>query len=307
MKHILITGGAGFIGSHLAQYYLRVGSKVTIIDNLSTGLRDYVPERCAFIEKDITDVGWTNLLPNDVTHVFHLAAQSSGEISFVNPVYDVKTNTVATLELLKWSLNNKIEKFVFASSMNVYGNVENIPIDENCNTCPESFYAVGKIASESYMRIYSDLGLSIVILRLFNVYGPGQNMANMKQGMVSIYSAYVANGNPVLVKGSEDRYRDFIYIDDVISAFDLASGSEDTYEIYNICSGTKTTVKALLSKIFDAFGHEDYPYNITKGTPRDQFGIYGSFDKAEQLLGWKPDYSLEQGLAEMVSWIYNSK
>ena len=307
MRHVLITGGAGFIGSHLAGFYLRAGHKVTVVDNLSTGLRKNVLGKAELIEHDITSEGWTSLLPSDVTHVFHLAAQSSGEISFENPVYDAKTNTVATLELLKWSFENKIEKFVFASSMNVYGAVEDKAIDESCITQPESFYGVGKVASENYMRIYSDMGLSTAVLRLFNVYGPGQNMANLKQGMVSIYCAFVENDEPVLVKGSDNRVRDFVYIDDVITAFNLVSASDEKYEIYNICTGTRTTVKKLLSKVFDAFGKEDYPYTVTDGTPRDQFGIYGSYSKIEQLLGWQPTFTLEKGLGEMVTWIRNPK
>jgi len=307
MSHILITGGAGFIGSHLARFYLNAGDKVTVVDNLSTGSLENLPKGVNFIEQDITSESWTALLPNDVSYVFHFAAQSSGEISYENPVYDVKVNTVATLELLKWSVTNNIKKFVFASSMNVYGTVEDEPITETHLASPESFYAVGKMSSESYMKIYSELGLSTAILRLFNVYGPGQNMANMKQGMVSIYCAFVANKEPVLVKGSENRFRDFVYIADVISVCDLALRHKKDYEIFNVCSGVKTTVKTLLSKIFSAFEMEDYPYQVVDGTPRDQFGIYGSFEKCEQELGWKPAFTLEKGLNEMVSWIKKTK
>jgi len=274
--HILITGGAGFIGSHLAKYYISINSKnkVTIVDNLSTGIRENVPLKANFINIDVTEEGWTRILPDTITHVLHLAAQSSGEVSFEDPLYDVNTNTVATLELLDWSLKNQVKKFIFASSMNVYGSVKDEAIDEEYPNNPYSFYAVGKVASENYIKIFSELGLESIVLRLFNVYGPGQNMKNMKQGMLSIYSAYVANNDTVIVKGSEDRFRDFVYIDDVVEAFDLALNSSIKYDTFNVCTGIRTTVKEVLHKIFNTFGYDNYPYKLYKGTPRDQFGIY---------------------------------
>ena len=131
MSHVLITGGAGFIGSKLTEHYAKKGNKVTIIDNLSTGLEQNIVNKVNFINKDITTSNWTKYLPNDITHVFHLAAQSSGEISFDDPVYDIMTNAVATLQLLKWSLENNVKKFIFASSMNVYGDVPDKPITED--------------------------------------------------------------------------------------------------------------------------------------------------------------------------------
>ena len=303
MSHVLITGGAGFIGSKLTEHYVNKGNKVTIIDNLSTGLEQNIVNKVNFINKDITTSNWTKYLPNDITHVFHLAAQSSGEISFDDPVYDIMTNAVATLQLLKWSLENNIKKLIFASSMNVYGDVPDKPITEDYPIAPESFYGVGKVTSENYVRIFSELGLSSTILRLFNVYGPGQNMANLRQGMVSIYCSYVASGKPVIVKGSEERFRDLVYINDVISAFVNASKLDSDFDIFNICSGDKMKVNMLLKKIFNAFGHSDYPYEVIAGTPRDQFGIYGSYNKAKKDLNWKPSFSIEAGLNEMVAWI----
>jgi UDP-glucose 4-epimerase len=301
--HILITGGAGFIGSYIARYYLSVDCKVTVIDNLSTGTSENIPLEANFINKDITEHGWTQCLPDDITHVIHLAAQSSGEISFENPLYDVRTNTVATLELLNWSLKNQIKKFIFSSSMNVYGNVKDEPISEDYENNPASFYAVGKVASENYIKIFSELGLDSVILRLFNVYGPGQNMNNMKQGMVSIYSAYIINNETIIVKGSTDRFRDFVYIDDVVKAVDLALKSKTEFDIFNVCTGVRTTVKEVIYKISKSFNYDNYPFELQNGTPRDQFGIYGSYGKINKLLGWSPNYDLKNGLSKMVDFL----
>lgn len=304
--HILITGGAGFIGSHLVSRCLKKNYQVTIVDNLSNSFKKNVPSEANFILQDITENGWTKQIPSDVTHIAHLAAQSSGEVSFEDPLYDVKTNTVATLELLKWSLDHKIKKFVFTSSMNVYGNVQDEPITEKVAPDPRSFYAVGKIASENYLKIFSDLGLDSVIVRFFNVYGPGQNMENLKQGMVSIYCAYVAKMESVIVKGDEERFRDFLYIDDAVDAIECSLHSDIKFDKFNVCTGIRTTVKELLQEIFTAFGRQDRSYEIKEGTPRDQFGIYGSYEKINKQLGWSPKYELKEGLNKMVSWIKSS-
>ncbi len=303
--HVLITGGAGFIGSHLARSYISKNCKVTVVDNLCKGFESNIPPEADFIRTDITADGWTDLLPSGVTHVVHLAAQSSGEISFEDPSYDVRTNTVATLELLNWALSQKIKKFVFSSSMNVYGNTPDQLIDENQPSDPTSFYGVGKVASENYIKIFSELGLDSVILRLFNVYGPGQNMDNMKQGMISIYAAFVANDEPIVVKGDVNRFRDFVYIDDVVDAISSAVQSDITFDTFNVCTGVRTTIGSVLDKIIKAFGKDDVQVNVVGGTPRDQFGVYGSHHKISDKLSWQPKHDLDTGLKHMVSWIKN--
>jgi len=295
----LVTGGAGFIGSHLANKLLSLGADVIIIDNLSTGRESNIPQKCEFINFDLTKEDFVDKLPNPITHIFHLAAQSSGEISFEDPRYDIDVNAISTLELLKWSLNNNVKKFIYTSSMNVYGYVNDEPIKESQVVCPESFYAVGKVASENYIKIFSDLGLNATILRLFNVYGPGQNMENLKQGMLSIFLAYIMKNEPVLVKGSLKRFRDFIYIDDVISAIIKSIDYKQQYDVLNICTGIRTTVHEAIDMIFKTFHLSDYEIIESDGTPRDQFGIYGSTNKTEQLLDWKYKYSLEEGLFEI--------
>ena len=305
--HALVTGGAGFIGSHLSRRLLSRGTAVTIIDNLRTGRRENIPTGATFIERDISIDDWTTAIPGDVDHVFHLAAQSSGEISFEDPIYDLRTNTLGTLALLQWSLAHRVKKFVFTSSMNVYGDVADEPISEASPTQPTSFYGVGKVASENYIRIFSDLGLPSTVLRLFNVYGPGQNLANMKQGMLSIYCAYVMHGDPIVVKGSTDRFRDFVFIDDVIDAMEQAIGPADLTGVFNVCTGVRTTVGEGLEQVQRAFGTTDYPVTVLGGTPRDQFGIYGDYRRLHEKTGWAPRYDLGHGLRMMVEWIRTSQ
>ena len=282
---------------------LEIGHKVTIVDNFSTGKRENIPTDCGFIDLDMTKVGFSKFFPNDITHVFHLAAQSSGEISFEDPRYDLETNVYSTLELLKWSKKTSVEKFVFTSSMSVYGEVPDEPITEERVISPKSFYAVGKAASEYYIRIFAELGLNAVILRLFNVYGPGQDIENLKQGMLSIFLGYLLKDEDLVVKGSLDRFRDFVFIDDCIDAIVKASELEDLEGTFNICSGSKTTVGEAINCILKELGKENHTVVIEQGTPGDQFGIFGNPSKATRELGWKSSTSFSEGVSKLLDSI----
>ena len=177
MKNILVTGGAGFIGSYLSKDLIEQGYKVYTIDNLTTGFKSNLSKQINFVKGDVSNKNILNKLKNiKFESIVHIAGQSSGEISFENPEYDLKTNTLSTLNLLNFSKENNCKKFIYASTMSVYGIQDPIPITEKHTVKPESFYAVGKLASENYMKIYSKLGIDCISLRLFNVYGPGQNM-----------------------------------------------------------------------------------------------------------------------------------
>lgn len=280
----LITGGAGFIGSAIAHKLIQSGYNVYIIDNLSTGLRSNVPSKAIFIEGDFSNdevILKLNNIQFDV--IFHIGGQSSGEISFENPEYDIKTNTLSTLKLLQYCIKTKSKKIVYASSMSVYGeekNKERYSEDDIPN--PKSFYAIGKYASEQYLRIFNqEYGIEYVILRYFNVYGPGQNFENLKQGMLSIYLKQFldASFETVLVKGSSDRFRDLIYIDDVVDiSIESATNSNFTNQIINIGTGEKTTVGEMLD-ILRKYSKKDKKIIISQSTPGDQFGIYSNNKK----------------------------
>ena len=186
--------------------------------------------------------------------------------------------------------------------MSVYGNQPDGPVFEEDETIPESFYAVGKLASERYMKIFSNYGISCTSLRLFNVYGPGQNMENMKQGMVSIFLSQALRQKKIHVKGSKDRFRDMVYIDDVVEAFKIAFHiNASKFRIYNVCSGVKTSVEEVIRLI-----QLNLPYQISiiyKGsTPGDIHGIYGSCDKIKKELLWNPKTSFKDGLIKMIKY-----
>lgn len=309
MATYLVTGAAGFIASKVAQALLKDGHNVVTIDNLTTGRYQNIPKGVLFIEGNCQDQSVIDqLYKYQFEAVYHIAGQSSGEISFDDPVYDLRTNAQSTLQLLKFCLDTGCKKFIYASSMSVYGDTQALPVSESVNIEPKSFYAVGKLASEHYLRIYSQFDLGVAALRLFNVYGPGQNLSNLRQGMVSIFLAQGLRDKHIHVKGDANRFRDFVYIDDVVEAFRktedfLKSGS---YICSNICSGIKTTVGTVVEKIVELLD-EPISVRFEGSTPGDQFGIYGDVTQASELIKWKSKISFDEGMEKMVEWAKNEK
>ena len=301
MKKILVTGGAGFIGSVVAKKLIERGYEVLIVDNLSTGFEYNLPKKAEFIYGDCSDERIINKLSSkDIEAIIHIAGQSSGEISFEDPINDLNSNTSSTLRLLKLSLENKCERFIYASSMSVYGVNKQLKVKESNQCKPKSFYAVGKLASEYYLNIFKNYGINCTSLRLFNVYGPGQNMENLKQGMLSIYLAQYLKSQEIDVKGSLSRFRDLIYIDDVAEAFIRCLNSKKSYgEIINIGTSKKITVKEILKELSHFFP-ESKSINVLDGTPGDIFGITADNKKMKEILGEWDLVSFKDGLKRMV-------
>lgn len=299
----LVTGAAGFIGAAIVERLLREGNTCTTIDNLSTGSKERIPSGCRFILGDVSDSAVIDGLNDEKFDcIMHIAGQSSGEVSFDDPVYDLHTNTQSTILLLKYALKTGCKRFVYASSMSTYGDHTPPICYEYTEKTPKSFYAVGKLASENYMRIYSETGdITCTALRFFNVYGIGQNLNNLRQGMASIYLAMAIKDHHIHVKGSKDRFRDFVYIDDVVDAVIKASERQGQYEVYNVCTGVPTTVESVVASITAAL-----PYQVTVeysgGTPGDQFGIYGDCSKIKSDLDWEVHYNFDNGMKKMIEW-----
>jgi UDP-glucose 4-epimerase len=305
----IVTGGAGFIGSHLTRRLLEKGWSVLVLDNLSSGYLRNIPEESQFKWMDLTHEDSVTQLPEEgVDVVFHLASHVGQELSFERPIHDFKANAFSTLLLLKWCMEKKVKQFIFASSMNVYGDPDEPLVEESTPVRPPSPYSVGKIASEYLCNIYQNFGMNTTSLRLFNVYGPMQDMQNMKQGMVSIFMTFVARNEPILVRGSKDRFRDFIYIQDVVDAFYRCVDEKAYGKVYNVSTGRKTFIWELIDEITSAFGHDPKKYPVTygEGTPRDQFGLYGDSSLIKSDLGWQPTVDLHEGISEMAVWVKES-
>ena len=306
MKY-LVTGGAGFIGSAITKQLLHDGHEVLIIDNLKTGYESNIPNSAVFINGNFSKdevIGQLNNKKFD--GIYHIGGQSSGEISYEDPEYDLNTNTLSTLKLLQYCVQTGCKKFVYASTMSVYGEKENQEqFSETDETHPKSFYAVGKLASEKYMEIFSkQFDIDYVALRYFNVYGPGQNLDNLKQGMVSIYLKQFLDDKfaNVVVKGNISRFRDFIYIDDVVDiTIEAMKNDQFNNQIINVGTGLKTTVGEILSLI-KKYTNSKKEIEVLDGTPGDQFGIYANNEKLKTIYE-KPLIVFDLGLKKMIEWI----
>lgn len=305
MKKVLVTGVAGFIGSYVASRFLQEGYAVVGVDDLSGGHINNVPAGLEFIQGDLAKASTIALIPRDCRKILHLAGQSSGEISFDDPVADLEKNAVSTLNLIRYGIENQVERMVYASSMSVYGAVENEPISESHACRPLSCYGVGKHTAEEYLRVYQNK-LPFVALRMFNVYGPGQDMSNLRQGMVSIYLAQALANGKIEVKGSIDRFRDFIYIEDVVEAwFRAATYPSALGQTLNVGTGVRTTVGTLLEQVCELVPGSSY--FVQGATPGDQSGIYANVLAFGSCLGLNSFTPLNIGLQKFVDWAHSSK
>ena len=309
MARYLITGVAGFIGSALAQRLIDGGHTVVGIDNLSTGFSKNVPSEVLFIKDDCHNASlYEGRIPEDrYDAIVHLAGKNSGETSFDDPVYDLRSNTESTLLLLRFALKTGCTRFVFASSMSVYGTQGLKEVNESTLPQPLSCHGVGKLASEHYLHLYEQFGIRSTALRIFSVYGPGQNMGNLRQGMVSIFMAMMEGEGHIVIKGSPNRYRDFVYIDDVVEAFVLALGCDAAVDrVINVGSGVKTSVGDLVEALRRCSG-KGITLEYQGYTPGDIYGIYADISDAARILQYEPTVELQEGLARMYEWYKSTK
>ena len=298
-KKLLITGVAGFVGSKVASRFINEGFDVFGIDNLSSGKLQNIPKDLDFKKADLSDKKIYDKIPKNFDVILHLAGQSSGEKSFYNPEDDLKKNTLSTLNIIKHGINCRSKKIIYASSMSVYGNIGNKPASEKMICNPISCYGISKLTSEKYLNIFKNK-LPFISLRMFNVFGYGQDMNNLKQGMVSIYLAQAIKNNIINVKGSINRLRDFIYIDDVVEVWFRSTVNKIRLnQALNLGTGTKTSVKKLLQIICKEI--KGCKYKVKNGTPGDQKFIYSNNSRLKQQLKLKKFIKINSGIQLFVS------
>jgi UDP-glucose 4-epimerase len=313
---LLVTGGAGFIGSKLCLILLKENHEITTIDNLSSGHIENIPDGVNFINGDCSD---DNLINNIITKydaIIHLAAQSGGEGSFYDVIYDINTNAKATLLLLELARRTKCNRFIFTSTVAVYGGINGkSSYSEDDVIDPHTFYAVNKLTSEYYMKIYQEnYNINYTTFRLFNCYGPGQNLDNLTQGMVSIYLRQFIDDkiDKILIKGSLDRYRDLIYIDDVTNILNDSILNNNFFnKILNLGTGKQTTVKYLLDTI-KYIGKYTKPITVEGTTPGDMIGVVANISKLQEIYNNNYKFiTVEKGLTNMIedidSYIFTIK
>jgi UDP-glucose 4-epimerase len=307
MKNVLITGGAGFIGSNLAKYLLIKGYNIFIIDDLSTGSIDNIPKEAFFFKGKTEDKKILKELNNkNIDLIFHLSGQSSGEISFDDPQKDLSDNVSSTLALCDFMIKNNIKDIFYASSVCVYGDPSNFPSKESDMVAEniKGFYGIGKLASENYLRLYhKNYNLNATCLRFYTIYGPGQNMSNLRQGMVSIFMELImSKQDPVIVKGSLDRFRDLLHIDDLLEMlFRLIKKDLTGYNIFNLGTGHKTTVNEIIQIICKTL--EVSPKIISEGTTSgDFFGAQADINLIADLIDYTPQITAQEGIESYVKW-----
>lgn len=303
---ILITGSAGFIGSSLVNE-LKKKYKIIGLDNLSTGnINNIIKHKnYHFIKGDCGDMRILQKLKK-IKIIIHVAGQSSGEKSFEDPLNDFKNNTQSTINLLQFAKEIKCKHFIYMSSMSVYGNKYKTKLSEKFPTSPISFYGISKEASEKYIQKFKDKGLNYTILRLFNVYGSGQRLDNLKQGMIRIYLTQIFKKKSLSVKGSKHRYRDFIHIKDVIKYIKLIINNKKFFnQILNIGTGKKTSINTLVNMIRKKSNLKS-KIRYIHGTIDDQFGVVANINKIKKLSKYTPMININDGLEEMIKKYFNS-
>lgn len=301
---VLVTGGLGFIGSHVVDRLIRAGIETVIVDNMSGASGSYYRNPSAsFYPYDIRDEILEEVFSREQPQaVIHLAAQIDVRESQRNPLFDANVNIVGTLNVLRMCEQHQVQKLVYASSAAVYGNPEYLSIDEKHPLNPESCYGVSKSVPESYIRMFASLhGLKYTILRLANVYGPRQN-SHGEAGVVSVFLDRIKQGKELVIYGDGEQTRDFVYVEDVAKAFVEAVRMERTgsNEVLNISSSIPTSIHAMIHMIRDIVG-QDFQITYADPRPGDILHSYLNNKKAQELLSWKPDHSLYTGLTKTIA------
>jgi len=267
-------------------------------------------EKVPVLRADITDdLSLVSVKMSGIDAVLHLAGQASGERSFYEPVLDVKLNILGTLNIINWCIDNKIDRILFASSFNVYGDHAGIELyneDMVCN--PKSVYATSKLTCENLLRNYAQpKGIRWNVLRMFNVYGPGQNITRTDQGVVGIFMYMLMKSDVVQVKGRLDRFRDLIYIDDVIQGWERVLYSDAYNQTFNLGTGVRTTYDELIHTLAEVMGKSDrLEIKQLEGTPGDMLGSVADITKISKNVHYSPQYPLKKGVKEMWEWVSES-
>ena len=309
MPRVLVTGGAGFIGSHLADAYLRRGDEVVVLDNLVHGRRENVPAGAEFVELDIRDPGAADLIRErrfDIVN--HHAAQMDVRVSVNDPRFDASVNIDGLLNLLEASREAEVGKFVFVSSGGVvYGEPDVRPTPEGAPKQPESPYGVTKLGGEYYLHYYHRVhGMDYVALRYSNVYGPRQD-PHGEAGVVAIFSTKLLEDRPLTVFGDGEQTRDYVFVGDVVAAnlllsevtFPRSSALDD--RAFNVGTGIETSVNTLADTLATAAGR---PLRVDRAPARPGELMHSSLDATKlRRLGWKPATDLQTGLRNTFEWI----
>jgi len=304
-KKVIVTGGAGFIGSHLAEGLVKRGYYTIIFDDLSTGKMENIEgllknSNAEFVRGSVNNLSLLQEVFKDACYVFHHAALPSVPRSIANPIASHEANLTGTLNVLIAARDNAVKKVIYASSAAVYGDTPGPVKREDMTPYPLSPYAVDKLAAEYYCGVFNKLyHLPTVCLRYFNVFGPRQDSDSQYSAVVPLFIKRVFQSLPPIIFGDGEQTRDFIFVKDVVEANIQAAGS-DAYGIFNISRGESTTINRLAELIVELTGRVVKPFHLETLTGDIRHSL-ADISKASAL-GFQPKYDLEAGLTETIRW-----
>lgn len=302
---VLVSGGAGFIGSNLVDKLINLGHNVCIIDNLSTGNINNVNKKAQLYINDILDPNVSKIFEKErFDIVYHLAAQINVQKSIMNPIFDSNVNICGTINIINNCVNYNVKKIVYSSSAAVYGHPQYLPIDEIHVIRPISYYGLSKYTAEEYIRVFSNLNnLDFTILRYANVYGIRQDPKG-EGGVISTFMNSLLKKQPLYIFGDGSALRDYIFVEDIVDA-NIAALSSGGKERFNIGTGVYTSVKELAENMIDIIGLK---CNIEYASARkgDIVNSYFNISKAKNKLNWIPKFSLKDGLKKTIEYYKNN-
>ncbi|MFN8587776.1 MAG: NAD-dependent epimerase/dehydratase family protein [Candidatus Eisenbacteria bacterium] len=303
-KRVLVTGGAGFVGSNLVKRLIGEGARVTVLDDLFTGRPENLPATgFDFIEGSVCDAALVDKVVAEHPVIFHVAARNI-VVSTKNPREDFQTNIGGTLNVLMAAREAKVERVLYTSSTSVYGNPRYLPINEDDRLSLLTPYAVSKLGGENYcMAFYESYGLPTTAVRYSNVYGPGQDPANPYCGVVAKFIEALFEGRPPVIHGDGNQTRDFTYVDDAVGATLAAAQSDRALgEVFNVGTGVETRVNELVATLIKVTGVNVEPQHHDRRDIDNIRRRVVNIEKTRRTLRWTPDVTLENGLRRTVEW-----
>jgi len=299
---IIVTGGAGFIGSNIVDRYVSVGHEVLILDNLSSGHFNYINKKSKFVHVDIRDSYKLDLIIQDFKPdiINHHAAQMDVRVSLTDPIFDAETNIIGTLNIILAATKYGVKKIIYSSTGGaVHGEPKVLPVNEEDDVVPDCAYGISKHTPEHYLKLYAKLeGLDYTVFRYPNVYGPRQS--NETAGVISIFIRQMQAKEPVNLYGYGNPIRDYVFISDICDANDIAL-TKGSNSIINLGSNKGTSVKELFTLISKHMIYDQYP-NLLPLRKGEINSIFLSNDKAKQLLDWSPTIDIEEGIKMTIEW-----